>query len=183
MPTAFTVEGATAIAEVATPQIFTGATVMRRQLLDIGFTAPTTEIVTIRTPQYGLPLAQRVAFLHDLLPNGGDTRRIGFFRTLPNRAGTGGVECSGSGYARVVHNSWRDVILGGYIARRANSGEILFAELTGDLITTGWGIWDDDDILRAFGPHRNDDGSTRAWELGAGDQPRYGDGSLQVGVQ
>lgn len=183
MPTAFTVEGVAAPNEQIGPVVFPGPTIMVRQTLDIGVSSSVVEIVSLRTPQYGIPLAQRVAFMHQLLPSGGDARHVGLFSSMPTRAGVGGTECSGSGYARVTHNLWRDVIVGGFVARRANSGEILFAALTGDLVAVGWGVWNDDDELQTFGLLRNEDGSARIWEMGVGDQPRFGDGTLQAGIQ
>lgn len=183
MPTAFTVEGAPLFDEVLTPSVFPNGVPIQRPYLDTAITTTTVEVISLRPPQYGIPLSQRTLLLRQLLPNNGANRHVGLFRTLPSRAGVGGSECSGSGYARITHNTWRDVIVGGFVARRANSGEILFTELTGDLISVGWGIWDDDDVLRCFGPHRNEDGSIRIWEMGNTDQPRFGDGSLQVGIQ
>lgn len=143
-----------------------------------------TEVLSLRTPQYGLPLVDRHACLADALPNG-ESRWIALFSVMPSRAGVGGTEASGSGYARVEHTSWRPLTVGGFIARRANVGEVVFPTLTDDLKVIGWGAYDAevDGNLRAFGLLRNVDGKARTFELGAGDDPTFLDGELQVGIQ
>lgn len=141
-------------------------------------------VVSLRPPQYGLPLAQRVAFLRALVPNNGETY-VGFFSSMPTRAGVGGVECVGSGYVRTLHQAWRDIIVGGFVARRANVGEVRGPTLTGDLTISGWGIWSASSggSLLAFGLSRNSDGTARVFQLGADDVPRFVDAELQFGIQ
>lgn len=143
-----------------------------------------TEVISLRPPQYGLPLVDRHAALADALPNG-ESRWIALFTTMPNRAGVGGVEASGSGYARVEHTSWRPLTVGGFIARRANVGEVVFATLTDDLTVIGWGAYDADvdGNLKAFGLLRNVGGKALTFELAAGDDPTFLDGELQIGIQ
>lgn len=166
-------------------QLLSGARIITRPLLDI---APGEDsdavVVSLRPPQYGIPLATRVAWMREVLPNG-TPRYIGLFTSMPSRAGVGGTEASGSGYARVMHQSWRDVIVGGFAARRANSGAIRFAALTDDLDVIGWGAWDASSggTLRAFGLLRNSDSVARVFHLAAGDTPGWNDGELQVVVQ
>lgn len=141
-------------------------------------------IVSLRAPQYGVPLYLRRTSLVDAVP-GGSPSYVGLFASMPNRAGEGGTECAGSGYARVSHSTWRNVTVADFVARRANSGLITFAALTGDLVATGWGIWDaaSGGNLRAFGLLRNSDGAAQTWEFGATDTPRFLDGELQWGIQ
>lgn len=143
----------------------------------------TTTIVSLRTPQYGIPLAARQAFLAQQLPNG-VASYVGLFTSMPTRAGVGGTEASGSGYARVSHASWRSSVHAGFVARRHNNGEVRFAALTDDLTVVGWGAWNaaSGGTLLAFGLLRNEDGDARVWELAALDTPGWPDGELVVGI-
>lgn len=136
----------------------------------------------VRPPQYGIPLALRQSWLTASVPSGSPSE-VGLFSSMPDRAGIGGTECSGSGYARVSHSAWRNSPISGYIARRANTGPIEFATLTGDLTAIGWGIWNGSGTLVAFGLLRNADGLPQIFSLAAGDQPRFSDGELQWGIQ
>ncbi len=151
----------------------------------IGALATTvTNIISLRPPQFGFPLAARQEFMIQQLPNGVD-RYIALFSTMPDRAGRGGVEAVGSGYVRVVHDAWRNIVVGGFIARRANVGEVIFATLTGDLTVVGWGAYDlaVGGELQAFGLLRNADSKARVFDLALGDDPTFLDGELQVGIQ
>lgn len=187
MPTAFTLEGAPATFSTAlsvTPAVHIGAIPIFRPPLDVIEVEHEAEVISLRSPQYGIPLAQRVAWMRELLAHG-TPYYVGMFTGMPTRAGTGGVEASGASYARVAHSDWRDVIVGGFVARRANSGQIRFAALSGDLSVIGWGIWDTitGGTLRAFGLLRNSDGQSRIFHLASGDTPGFTDGALQVGLQ
>jgi len=149
--------------------------------------APTvivTQILSLRPPQFGIPLAAREAFLVQQLPNGIPSF-IALYSTMPDRAGVGGVEAVGSGYARVSHSNWRGLVVGGFIARRTNVGDVVFAALTGDLTVVGWGAYDAavDGELLAFGLLRNADGKARTFDLATGDDPTFLNGELQVGIQ
>jgi hypothetical protein len=150
---------------------------------DIAPGTNTTTIISLRAPQYGIPLSARQAFLAQQLPNGTPSY-VGLFTSMPTRAGVGGTEASGSGYARVAHSSWRSSVFGGFVARRHNNGEIRFGALTGDLTVVGWGAWDAaaDGNLLAFGLLRDDDGNARVWELAELDTPGWPDGLLIVGI-
>lgn len=142
------------------------------------------QIVSLRSPQYGIPLAVRLEWMRVLIPNGTPSY-VGLYSVMPGRDGIGGEEASGNGYARVSHSNWRDVVVAGFVARRANTGEIRATALTGDLTVVGWGIWNaatDGDLL-GFGLLRNVDGTSRIFELGATDEWGWTDGALQVGVQ
>lgn len=152
-----------------------------RPALDVVVASDSVEVVSLRAPQYGIPLAQRLAWLRALLPNG-TAAYVGLYTAMPSRAGVGGVQ---AGLTRVAHSDWRDVVVGGFVARRANSGEVRFATLAADLTVVGWGVWNaltNGDLL-AFGILRNSDGQSRTFNLGAGDDPVFTDGSLQVGLQ
>ena len=138
-------------------------------------------IVPVRPPQFGIPVAQKRAVLRQLLPNGSDSY-VGLFTTMPELDGTGGVEASGSGYARVVHSTWYDSIVG-HVATRLNLGAIRFAALTAGLTVRGWGVWDGADDLVAFGPTRNADLRPRAFSLVATDEPGFTSGALRVRIQ
>lgn len=145
---------------------------------------PPTVVVPLRTPQYGIPLAARQTFLTAQLPNGGPTYAA-LFSTMPDRAGVGGVEAAGSGYARVAHTAWVNSTLEGFVARRANVGAVTFATLTGDLTVVGWGIYDAPTAgnLLAFGLLRNVDGKAHVFSLASGDEPAFQDGQLILGIQ
>jgi hypothetical protein len=158
---------------------------VQRLPFDGASVSTTTTLVTLRAPQYGIPLAEKIAWLRTLLPNG-TPRYIGFFTTMPARNGLGGVEAVGSGYVRVAHSSWRDLLLGTHVARRINSGLLEFAPLTDDLTLVGWGAWDSSDLdatLKAFGLLRNPDGQPRIFDVGVNDTLRWNDGELQIGIQ
>lgn len=182
MPTAFTVEGApTTIYGEYTPSVFVGSTPMRRQLLDTVEVEDTAQVVSLRSPQYGIPLQQRLTWLRALVPNGSPSY-VGLFTAMPTRAGTGGSEAA---ISRVAHSTWRDVVVGGFVARRANSGEVRFDALAADLSVIGWGIWNASSAggLLAFGLLRNSDGQSRIFNLASGDSPVFTDSSLQWGLQ
>ena len=147
-------------------------------------TAGSFQIVALQQPQFGIPLADRLQFLTDQVPNGSDSY-VALFTTLPNRAGVGGVEATGSGYARVAHNAWVNGVVADFIARRRNVGQVTFPALTDDLTVIGWGIYDAAVAgnLRAFGVLRNADSQPRVFSLASGDQPQFLSGELQFGIQ
>lgn len=148
------------------------------------FAGTPTIYVPLRAPQYGLPLALKLQYLQDSVPTDTDSY-VGFFASMPSRAGVGGIECSGSGYTRIAHSAWRSAVVSEYIARRMNTGECLWPALTGPLSFIGWGIWNEltSGSLRAFGLVRNADGSARVFNLLTTQQPRFGDGDLRWGIQ
>ena len=139
--------------------------------------------VTVSSPGLGLPVTEKRACLAAALPNGTD-RYVGLFTGLPDATGVGGVEASGSNYARTIINSWSFEVLQ-QVVRRVNSSPVVFPTLDGDLTVVGWGVWDDatGGDLRAFGRVRTVGGSPITFELASGDTPRFLVGELQVGIQ
>lgn len=118
-----------------------------------------------------------------LLPNG-TNRYVGFFTVLPDDDGTGGTEASGSGYARIAHAAWINVAAAP-ITYRVNDGAVEFAALTADLVDiVGWGIWDAlaAGNLIAFGPILNVGGVEITKTFTSGNQPRFIDQELKVGI-
>jgi hypothetical protein len=118
-----------------------------------------------------------------LLPNGTNVY-IGFFTTLPADDGTGGVEASGSGYARVNHAAWINVAEDP-ITYRVNNGAISFSALTADLASIiGWGIWDAAVAgnLIAFGPLLDVSENEITKTFTSGNQPRFVDQELKIGL-
>ena len=73
----------------------------------------------------GYPTADRNAFLDAQITGALD---VALFTTAPDDDGTGGVEVSGGGYARVSHSAWTSAANG----LKSNSGEIDFGDPTAD---------------------------------------------------
>ncbi len=95
----------------------------------------------------------------NVLP-GGTNKYIALLTTLPTaRDGTGLVEVTGSGYARIAHQTWTNVTSGTDTIRK-NSGAVTFAVLTGNVSgVVGWAIYSaiTAGTLIAFGPIRDAD--------------------------
>lgn len=114
---------------------------------------------------------------------GGTDKFIALLTTTPTvRDGTGLVEASGSGYARIAHQTWVNVTSGNDTLRK-NSGTVTFAVLSGDLPgIVGWAIYSAITAgnLIAFGPlvDSNDTPITRNFLNG--DQPRFVDQEFEV---
>ena len=119
-----------------------------------------------------------------LLPNGTDVY-VGFFTVLPTADdGTGGTEATGSGYARKAHQAWLNTAVAP-ITYRVNNGAIEFTALTADLDDiVGWGIWDaaSGGNLIAFGPVLDASGNEITKDFTSGNQPRFVDQELKVGI-
>lgn len=119
-----------------------------------------------------------------ILPNG-TNRYVGYFTTLPTADdGTGGVEATGSGYARKVHAAWLNTAAAP-ITYRVNNGAIEFTALTADLEDiVGWGIWDAAAAgnMIAFGPLLDSGGNEITKTFTSGNQPRFPDQELKVGL-
>jgi len=121
--------------------------------------------------------------LDTLLPNG-TNRYVGLFKTMANDAGSGGVEASGVGYARVAHSAWLNVASGEFTYRK-NNGAVTFAALTGQLAdVVGWGIFDAliAGNLIAAGLIKDVTGTAIVKTFISGDQPRFVDQELKVGI-
>lgn len=87
-----------------------------------------------------------------------DTLQVGLFTTLPADDGTGGVEATGSNYARVSRAA-TDANFALASDQVTNAAEISFNLLTGSLLPiVGFGIWDNAGTLR--------------WAQPAGDTPQ-----------
>lgn len=118
-----------------------------------------------------------------LLPEGVD-RYIALFTTLPADDGVGGVEASVSGYARKAHSSWVNDA-SGTITKRMNNGAIELAALNDPLAgVVGWGVYDapTGGNLIVFGELVDSAGDAATVSFVAGEQPRFLDQSLVVGV-
>lgn len=115
---------------------------------------------------------------------GGTNRYVALFTTLPDTDGTGGVECTGSSYARVLHTAWTNAVADD-ITYRKNNGTIEFAALS-DVLSgvVGWGIFDalTNGNLIAFGEVRDVSAVAVTKDFVAGDQPRFLDQELKVAV-
>ena len=125
------------------------------------------------------------AFQHANVLPGGTDKWIALLTTLPTaRDGTGLVEATGSGYARINHQVWTNTTVG-TDTQRANNGAITFAALTGALSgIVGWAIYDlvaGTDLI-AFGPlvDSNDVEITRNFINT--DQPRFATGELKIRI-
>ena len=119
-----------------------------------------------------------------LIPNGTNSY-VGFYTVSPAVDGTGGTEAAGSGYARKVHAAWVNVTVAPVIYR-VNTGAIEFAALTADLANiVAWGIWDAAVAgnLLAFGPLLDVAGTEINKTFTSGNQPRFVDGELKVGLE
>jgi hypothetical protein len=118
-----------------------------------------------------------------VLPNGTNSY-VGFFTVLPADDGTGGTEAAGSNYARVAHAAWISVAAAP-VTYRVNNGAIEFAALTADLVgIVGWGIWNASPggNLLAFGPLLDVGGNEITKTFTSGNQPRFVDQELKVGI-
>lgn len=139
--------------------------------------------VTFLAPGLCLPVTVKREILATYLPNG-TPRYVGMFSSMPNSAGVGGTELSGSGYARVSHSSWTTAVVG-HVVRRMNVGEVQFAALTGNLSARGWGIWDaaSGGNLVAFGYIRTAGGQPVIMSFAATDEPQFLPMELIAGIQ
>ena len=129
--------------------------------------------------EYGAEQAMAAAAV---IPNGTD-RFVALLTTLPTvRDGTGLVEASGSGYARIAWQAWTNATDGNNTVR-ANNGAIAFAAFTGDLPgIVGWAIYDliAGTNLIAFGPLVDAAGAEITRNFLNGDQAVVGDAELEV---
>jgi len=112
-------------------------------------------------------------------------RYIALFTSIPDFDGGGGVEASGSGYARKSHSAWATATASD-VTRRSNTGAITFAALTGALNgITAWGMYDaavaGNLIARDYIRDSNGDAISR--DFIATDQPTFSDGELKIGIQ
>lgn len=133
----------------------------------------------------GLTVLSKQTALAAVLPSGTDVY-VGFFTIVPtDDTPTGGTEATGSGYARVAHNTWTNSTVGDDVYR-VNSGAVEFAALSADLTgINGWGIWDaaTSGNLLAYGPILDVGGNeVEDKTFTSGNQPRFVSGELQVGV-
>jgi hypothetical protein len=129
----------------------------------------------------GLTSYARALALQAVIPNG-TTLYVALFTTLPIYDGTGGVEASGSSYARKSHASWLTAQFGA-LTRTYNNGAITFTALTGALSgIVGWGIYDASSggNLIAFGEIRDAADAAVTKNFIATDEPRFIDQSLYV---
>jgi hypothetical protein len=133
----------------------------------------------------GLTVLSKQTALASILPGGTDVY-VGLFTELPtDDAPTGGVEATGSGYARVVHSTWTNTTVNDDVYR-VNNGAVEFAALSADLTgINGWGIWDASSSgnLLAYGPILDvSDNEVSDKTFTSGNQPRFVGGELKVGL-
>lgn len=89
----------------------------------------------------GLTQAYAQVALETILPNG-TNRYIGLLTTIPSdMIGTGLVELTGTGYARILKNAWLTNLSASKV-ERANNGAVQFTVGAGGWSgILGWGIW------------------------------------------
>lgn len=118
------------------------------------------------------------------LPNG-TSFYAGYLTTLPSDDdGTGLVEAAGSNYARKAHAAWINIDESPNWFR-ANNGAIELAALSADLENcVGWAIWTalGGGSLVAWGPLLDVGGNEITKTFTSGNQPRFVDQELKVGV-
>lgn len=132
----------------------------------------------------GLATYGKQQALANVLKNG-TTYYAGFLTTLPSDDdGTGLVEASGSGYVRKGHSAWINVDESPEWYR-VNNGAVEFAALTDDLEDcVGWALWTTlgGGSLVGFGPLLDVGGNEITKTFTSGNQPRFVDQELKVGV-
>jgi hypothetical protein len=120
-----------------------------------------------------------------VLPNG-TNRYVALLTAIPTaKDGTGMVEATGSGYARKAHSAWLDTTDGDAVYR-VNDGAITFAALSADLdAIVGWAIYDASTSgnLLAYGPLLDVGGVEVEVDFASGDEPRFVDQQLRVGLE
>ena len=131
--------------------------------------------------EYGAEQAMGSA---NVLPNGTD-KWVALLTTLPTaRDGTGLVEATGSGYARINHALWVNVTDGNDTLRK-NSGAVTFAALSAALTDiVGWAIYDlvAGVNLIAFGPLVDGSNNPITVDFANTDQPQFADQELEVSI-
>lgn len=133
----------------------------------------------------GLAQSGSEAALDAVLPNGTD-RFIALLTTLPSDvAGTGLVEATVAGYARIAHDAWANATASNKTTR-SNSSAITFAALTEDLPdVVGWGIFDALTVgtLLAFGETVDAADIPISVDFVATNEPRFAIGELELFLQ
>jgi len=132
----------------------------------------------------GLATYGKQQALAGVLPNG-TAAYAGFLTTLPtDDAGTGLVEATGSGYARLGHSAWMNVDESPEWYR-VNNGAITFAALSADLDDcVGWGLWTAvaAGTLIAWGPLLDVGENEVTQTFTSGNQPQFVTQELKVGI-
>jgi len=102
----------------------------------------------LTTRQTILSLLLRTAPAGFTRPANLNTLQFGLFTTMPADDGTGGVEATGSNYARVnVAALDANFTQNGDVV--TNAADIAFNVLTGNIgEVVGWGVWDNGNVLR-----------------------------------
>jgi len=110
---------------------------------------------------------------------------VGLLTTVPtDDAGTGLVEATGSGYARIGHSTWLSIVDSSEWYR-VNKDAVELAVLTSDLTgILGWGIWTlgAGGSLVAWGSLVDVDSNSVTRTYKSGDQPRFISQEIRVGV-
>lgn len=135
----------------------------------------------------GMTITSKQTALAAVLPNG-TAAYIGLFTELPtDDVPTGGVEATGSGYARKSHSAWINITSGDNVYR-VNNGVVTFNALTANLTgINGWGVWDaaSGGNLLAYGhlinwPFVSDYIEDKTFT--SGNNPGIADQGLQIGL-
>ncbi len=133
---------------------------------------------------YGLSeyAAQETFNAANVLPTG-TNKFVALLTTLPTaRDGTGLVEATGSGYARIAISSWNTTNVTPDTIRK-NGAAITYAALSGTLSgIVGWAIYSAVTVgnLIAFGALVDSDNNLVTRNFSSGDQPRFAVGELEL---
>jgi hypothetical protein len=133
----------------------------------------------------GMTITAKQTALEAVLVNLTDVY-VGLFTELPtDDTPTGGVEATGSGYARKAHNAWLNTTVGDDVYR-VNNGAVELPTLTADLTGIyGWGIWSaiTGGNLLAYGPLLDAGGSVvEDKTFSTGNIPRFVHQELKIGL-
>lgn len=131
----------------------------------------------------GLSNYAKQAALDAIVPAAG-TYYVALFTTVPDDTGAGGIEASGSGYARVAHSPWLDETDTAAVYKK-NSGNVAFAALTAALLNiNGWGLFDalTAGNLIAFGDAEDVGGNIVTLNFNSGDIVQFQDQTLKFGI-
>jgi hypothetical protein len=108
---------------------------------------------------------------------------VALLTVLPLVTGVRFTEASGHGYARTTHDAWVNINGIGGKVYRVNDGNVEFDAITSDLTVVGWAIFTEgtSDLI-VFGPLLDEDGVATEVTFAAGDEPRFLDGELKLGL-
>ena len=132
-------------------------------------------------PKDGLTQFAKIQCLQDQITG---TMYVMLFTDLPDSAGLGGIELTAPWYSRIAHSAWVTEAAQN-IVKRLNIGQVDFLEVTEAATIVGWGIITSlggGDLI-GFGRLRDTNSNPITVNLLSGDQPRFLDRQLKVGIQ